>query len=123
MKMISGVSLLTDDVRALSEFYVKILSADADINDHHVVVAVDGGGITIYSKSAAERDMGFAFHLYNGAGLCRFSFAVHDVDAEYERLKALNMGIAFIAEPTTYPWGARAMHFRDPDGHIVCFVN
>lgn len=50
-----------------------------------------------------------------------FGFNVENVDDEFERLKSLNMDIEFVAVPTTYPWGSRAMHFRDPDGNIVCF--
>ncbi len=67
--------------------------------------------------------MGFRFDQYHGTGLFTFSFLVGDVDAEYERLTSLHMNIDFVAVPTTYPWGARSMHFRDLDGNIVCFVN
>ena len=55
--------------------------------------------------------------------MVKFSFIVEDIDAEYERLMALNMDIEFVAVPTTYPWGARSMHFRDLDGNLVCFIN
>ncbi len=40
-----------------------------------------------------------------------------DVAAEYARLLAPGMPIA--KEPATYPWGARAAWFRDPDGNRV----
>jgi catechol 2,3-dioxygenase-like lactoylglutathione lyase family enzyme len=46
-------------------------------------------------------------------------FEVEDVDAEYERLKALD--VEFVMLPTTHPWGARSFWFRDPDGNIVDF--
>ena len=123
MKFINGICLITEDVPRLAIFYQKVLQAKSDINDVHVDIAVEGGGITIYSKSAAENDMGFDFKKCHGAGMVKFSFIVEDVDAEYERLKSLNMDIEFVTFPTTYPWGARSMHFRDLDGNIVCFVN
>jgi catechol 2,3-dioxygenase-like lactoylglutathione lyase family enzyme len=44
---------------------------------------------------------------------------VADVDAAYERLKALD--VAFVKLPATHPWGARSTWFRDPDGNIVDF--
>jgi len=45
-------------------------------------------------------------------------FEVESVDAETERLRAL--GVAFEAEPRTYPgWGIRATHLRDPDGNLI----
>lgn len=123
MKFVNGICLITEDVPRLAEFYQKVLQTKTDINDIHVDIAVDGGGIVIYSRSAAEEDMGFDFNKHNGTGMFKFSFIVEDVDAEYERLKSLKMDIEFVALPTTYPWGARSMHFRDLDGNIVCFVN
>lgn len=123
MKFANGICLITEDVRKLAEFYQKVLQTKTDINDVHVELTVEGGGITIYSKFAAEKDMGFNFNKYHGTGMTKFTFFVENVDAEYERLKSLNMDIEFVAVPTTYPWGARSMHFRDLDGNIVCFVN
>lgn len=123
MKLISGICLITEDVRKLAEFYQKVLQTETELNDIHFVISVEGGGITIYSKSAAERDMGFDFSNYHGNGMVKFSFCVENVDEDYERLKSLDLNIEFVAVPTTYPWGARSMHFRDPDGNIVCFGN
>ncbi|MCK5129952.1 MAG: VOC family protein [Clostridiales bacterium] len=123
MEFMKCIGLITEDVPKLTEFYQKVLQTKTDINDVHVEITVDGGGIAIYSKSAAERDMGFDFSKYHGTGMSTFSFLVEDVDAEYDRLKSLNMDITFVAVPTTYPWGARSMHFRDLDGNIVCFLN
>ena len=122
MRFGNGVCFITEDVRRLAEFYQKILQVKVDINDIHVNISLEGGGIVIYSKAAAISDMGFTFSENCGAGMCKITFCVDDVDAEYERLKALDADIEFIAPPTTYPWGARSMHFRDPDGNIVCFV-
>ncbi|MED1954204.1 VOC family protein [Brevibacillus centrosporus] len=44
-------------------------------------------------------------------------FRVHDVDAEYTRLKPLVD--EWVQEPTTMPWGNRSALFRDPDGNLV----
>ncbi len=123
MRFMNGICLITEDVQRLTEFYQKVLQTNTDINDIHVAITVEGGGITIYSKSAAEKDMGFDFTKYHGTGLTKFTFVVENVDFEYQRLLALNINIDFIIVPTTYPWGARSMHFRDLDGNIVCFMN
>lgn len=124
MRFASGICLITQDVRKLAIFYEKVLQSKADdMNDIHVSIEVEGGGITIYSKTAAEKDMGFDFTKYHGTGMTKFSFGVDDVDKEYERLKSLKLDIEFVTEPTTYPWGARSMHFRDLDGNLVCFGN
>ena len=44
-------------------------------------------------------------------------FIVDDVDAEYDRLREQVVDI--VTEPTTMPWGNRALLFRDPDGNLV----
>jgi predicted enzyme related to lactoylglutathione lyase len=44
-------------------------------------------------------------------------FIVDDVDAEYERLRGRIHDV--VTEPTTMPWGNRALLFRDPDGNLV----
>lgn len=117
----NGICLITEDVLKLAEFYEKVLQTTSERNEIHTFVDIEGGSLAIYSKAAAIKDMGFNFDKYCGTGMCTFGFSVGNVDNEYERLKALNLNIEFITVPTTYPWGARAMHFRDPDGNIVCF--
>lgn len=44
-------------------------------------------------------------------------FIVDDVDADYERLREHLTEV--VTEPTTMPWGNRALLFRDPDGNLV----
>ena len=51
---------------------------------------------------------------------CGLEFAVDDVDAEYERL--LSAGVSVERPPVTYPWGYRAIGFRDPDGNNIDFT-
>ncbi len=116
----TGISIITENVGKLAKFYAEILKTEAEENDIHSVIETDGVGLVIYSKSAAERDMGFDFSRHWGSGNITLQFMVDDVDAEYERIKA--MGVEFVAEPTTHPWGSRAMQFRDLDGNIITFA-
>ena len=44
-------------------------------------------------------------------------FLVEDVDAAGEELRGWLEDV--VTEPTTMPWGNRALLFRDPDGHLV----
>lgn len=114
----NDICLLTDDVLGLCKFYGEVLQAEWEGDAVHAFVKTDGTGMAVYSKQAAEKDMGFDFSVYGGSGTIVLGFNVEDVDLEYERLKADS--VSFILPPTTYPWGARSMHFRDPDGNIVC---
>ena len=44
-------------------------------------------------------------------------FLVDDVDAVHRKLTGFVP--EFVKEPTTMPWGNRALLFRDPDGNLV----
>ena len=120
---LSDICLITEDAPRLIRFYEKVLQVQADGDEIHASFTVAGADIVIYSKKAAESQMRFDFSKYWGSGNVKISFNVADVDAEYERLKCphARLAIEFITEPTTYSWGARSVHFRDPDGNIVCF--
>jgi uncharacterized glyoxalase superfamily protein PhnB len=114
-----GICLITRNVSSLTKFYAKVLGVEAKGDDMHAELKTEGANIAIFSVEGMER---MAPDSMRGAGYGSFtiSFGVKDVDAEYERLKAI--GVEFVMLPTTHPWGARSFWFRDPDGNIVDFV-
>lgn len=103
------------------EFYEKVLQTTSEGDEIHSEIKINGGGLDIYSKTSAIKDMGFNFDKYYGTGMFTFGFNVENIDEEFQRLKSLNINIEFVAGPTTYPWGARTLHFRDPEGNIIFF--
>lgn len=106
----AGIGLLTKDVRRLSEFYQKVLQTTSDCDDEiHQEILTQGAFLAILKHDGAE----------GGNPNMTTAFTVDDVDSEFVRLKAL--GVEIIDEPTTQPWGARNMRFRDPDGNLVVF--
>jgi uncharacterized glyoxalase superfamily protein PhnB len=113
-----GICLVTDNVPVLADFYAKVLGVKANGDDVHAELSTEGASIAIFSTEGMES---MAPHSMQGAGCgnCTIMFKVEDVDADYERLKALN--VEFVMLPTTHPWGARSFWFRDPDGNIVDF--
>ena len=115
-----GICLVTNNVPVLVDFYTKVLGVEAEGDDVHAVLSTEGAGIAIFSTEGMES---MAPGSMQGAGCGSFStmFEVEDVDAEYERLKALD--VEFVMLPTTHPWGARSFWFRDPDGNIVDFFS
>lgn len=115
-----GFGLITDDVRRLREFYTKVLGCPAEGDDIHTEMRCEGIPFVLYDKAASVADMAFSYDDSMGHGHTTVSFRVEDVDAEYARLQ--QMGVVFMTRPHTYPWGARSVHFRDPDGNIVTLV-
>ena len=118
MAKLVGVCLVTSNVPVLVDFYTKVLGVKAEGDDVHAVLSTEGAGIAIFSAEGMES---MAPRSMQGTGYGSFitMFEVEDVDAEYERLKALD--VEFVMLPTTHPWGARSFWFRDPDGNIVDF--
>jgi uncharacterized glyoxalase superfamily protein PhnB len=117
MKLV-GICLITNNVSGLSNFYAKVLDVKAEGGDYHAEIKTEGVNLAIFSTRGMES---MAPHSMQGAGYGSFTlmFEVEDVDAEYERLKALN--VEFVKLPATHPWGNRSLWFRDPDGNIVDF--
>lgn len=113
------ICIITEDVPRLVKFYEVVFRTKAEGDKIHSALTTNGAGIAIYSKNAAETDMSFDFSQFWGSGNITIGYNVDDVDREYERLKALK--VDFITSPTDWPWGARSMHFRDPDGNMICF--
>jgi catechol 2,3-dioxygenase-like lactoylglutathione lyase family enzyme len=115
----TGICLITGDVLRLAGYYERLFGVEIEKDAVHTTFEAFGLDVALYSQRAAETDMGFDFGTYGGTGKMTIGFNVDDVDAEYERLKSL--GVEFVTRPRTYPWGARSVHFRDPDGNIICF--
>jgi len=115
MKFI-GICLITDDVDRLVAFYSRVLQRSAAGDSTHAEFNLDGLGLAIYSRQGTEQ---MAPGSTQGAGQGGFTIIleVEDADAECARITAL--GIPLLKPLASYPWGARAFWFRDPDGNIV----
>jgi catechol 2,3-dioxygenase-like lactoylglutathione lyase family enzyme len=113
-----GICLITNNVPVLADFYTKVLGVKAEGDDVHAELSTEGAGISIFSAEGMEN---MAPRSMQGAGCGSFTtiFEVENIDAEYEKLKALD--VEFVMLPTTHPWGAKSFWFRDPDGNIVDF--
>jgi Uncharacterized protein conserved in bacteria len=108
---IGEVSLSTDDVIRLANFYKKLFEIDNDSDDNiHQFILTEGTGLTIYNDGKERK--------INSQHIC-LAFTVGDVDAEFERLKKL--GVEIIEPPTVRLWGAKNMYFNDPDGNCIVF--
>ncbi len=110
--MILGeVCLETNDVVKLSDFYRKLLNITSDNKDEvHQFILNEGTTLSVYNNGEVKNNQNQNISL---------AFTVEDVDAEYERL--LQLGVTVVEPPKLQPWGAKNMHFLDPDGNHVYF--
>ncbi|MEK4111703.1 putative enzyme related to lactoylglutathione lyase [Paenibacillus sp. DS2363] len=113
----ASVRIITDDVDRLVEFYEKITGVAAE-RPAPVFAELVMPSCTLaigHSQTVQLFGAGSAVAANNRTVIIEFH--VHDVDAEYERLKPFVD--EWVKEPTTMPWGNRAVLFRDPDGNLV----
>jgi predicted enzyme related to lactoylglutathione lyase len=109
--------LITADVGSLVDFYEMVTQATAVWgNELFAEIPTPVGTLAIGSdKTVSLFGQGSAEPAANRSAI--IEFIVDDVDAEYARLRGqLN---EVVTEPTTMPWGNRALLFRDPDGNLV----
>ncbi len=116
MKFVS-TRVITADVRRLVAFYEMVTQVTAAWgNELFAEIPTLVGTLAIGSdKTVALFGPGCAEPAANRTVI--IEFIVDDVDAEYERLREQVAEV--VTEPTTMPWGNRALLFRDPDGNLV----
>jgi catechol 2,3-dioxygenase-like lactoylglutathione lyase family enzyme len=108
----SLVTLFVKDPGALRDWYTDHLGLAITSETPRFVQVADRDGRPC-----------IAFHVGTPAGppqQVQLHFEVHDVDAEFERLR--NEGLTFDEPPTDKPWGWRVASLRDPAGHTVELV-
>ncbi|WJH29107.1 VOC family protein [Paenibacillus sp. CC-CFT742] len=113
----TSVRVITDDVDRLVEFYEEVLGITAE-RPAPVFAELVLPSCTLaigHSQTVPLFGVGSAVAADNRSVI--LEFRVHDVDAEYERLKPIVDD--WVKEPTTMPWGNRAILFRDPDGNLI----
>jgi predicted enzyme related to lactoylglutathione lyase len=113
----ASVRIITDDVDRLVKFYEKVMgvSAERPVPVFAELVVPSCTLAIGHSQTVPLFGIGSAVAANNHTVI--IEFRVHDVDAEYERLKPFVD--VWVKEPTTMPWGNRAVLFRDPDGNLI----
>ncbi|MEW2478999.1 VOC family protein [Mycobacterium sp. NPDC049093] len=116
MKFLS-TRIITADVQRLASFYELVTGVRAVWgNELFAEIPTPVGTLAIGSeKTVPLFGQGSGEPAANRSAI--FEFIVDDVDAEYARLAGQLDDV--VTEPTTMPWGNRALMFRDPDGNLV----
>lgn len=103
------VSLLTNDVIKLADFYKALLETDNNSSDEvHQTIIAEETMLTIYNDGSIKNN--------NNQNMC-IAFTVDDMEKEYQKVLAL--GAELIEKPTRRPWGAVNMSFYDPDRNVI----
>lgn len=106
---IGEVSLLTNDVVRLADFYKKLLDIHNGSDDPvHQTLIGEETMLTIYDDGSEKNNQ--------NQNIC-LAFTVDDVEKEY--LRVMELGAEIIEPPMERPWGAVNMSFRDPDGNAI----
>ncbi|MFF1710938.1 VOC family protein [Streptomyces sp. NPDC058268] len=114
-----SVRVITGDVDRLVAFYERATGATADRpTEDFAELRVGSATLAIGStRTVPLFAPGSARPADNHSVI--LEFLVDDVDAVHKNLTAFVED--FVNEPTTMPWGNRALLFRDPDGNLVNF--
>lgn len=109
--------IITADVNRLVAFYELVTGVSAVWgNELFAEIPTPVGTLAIGSvKTVPLFAEGSAEPGVNRSAI--LEFIVDDVDPDYERLREHLTEV--VTEPTTMPWGNRALLFRDPDGNLV----
>lgn len=118
MNLVS-IRIITGDVARLVDFYERVTEVRASwANEDFAELSTTSATLAIGStRTVALFAPGSARPADNRSAI--IEFLVDDVDSVYERLTGSVED--FVNEPTTMPWGNRALLFRDPDGNLVNF--
>ena len=115
----TDVCFITNDVLRLRDFYEAVFGVEAEGDEIHSGISLDGLTFVFDHVDIADENPTFRYIEAGSANNVIVGFNVDDVDAEYQRL--LPLGAKMLNEPTTHPWGARSFQFRDPDGNVLNF--
>ena len=114
-----SIRIITDDVARLVGFYERATGVSADWStEDFAELRTAGATLAIAStRTVALFAPGSARPAENNTVI--IEFLVDDVDGIHRNLAGFVDD--FVNEPTTMPWGNRALLFRDPDGNLVNF--
>ena len=111
--------IVTDDVAGLAAFYARLVGTPVALNDYYVEVPAGAMSVGFSRRRFTEyqEDQAAPSGRPGRRDEIVLDFVVDDVDQEFERINQL--GVDWVLEPTTQPWGNRSMVFRDPEGNLV----
>jgi catechol 2,3-dioxygenase-like lactoylglutathione lyase family enzyme len=108
--------IVTNDVPSLTRFYKDVIGLTPAGDDRYVEFYAPELTLAISSQNMIDLHSAGATTPKTNRSVI-LDFEVQNVDQEWARLR--DIIDEFVLEPTTQPWGNRAMQFRDPDGNLI----
>ena len=111
------ITIVTANLDSMRAFYEAVLQSEPQIyRGNYVEFTLETGTLALWRQSeCAEYGLGALRGAANDRVL--IELAVADVDAEYARLRGLQVDV--VQELRTQPWGQRTCYVRDPDGNVL----
>jgi catechol 2,3-dioxygenase-like lactoylglutathione lyase family enzyme len=118
----ASIRVITDDVVSLVKFYERVTGISATwANDVFAELSTPAATLAVASSSTMALFGPEVAHAADNQSVI-IEFLVANVDADHDRLRALDeLDLTIVQAPTTMPWGNRSLLFRDPDGNLVNF--
>jgi predicted enzyme related to lactoylglutathione lyase len=114
-----SIRIITGDVARLVDFYEHATGVRADwANEDFAEVRTKSATLAIAGTRTVPLFAPGSAHPGDNRSVI-IEFLVDDVDSVHRNLTGFVAD--FVTEPTTMPWGNRALLFRDPDGNLVNF--
>src|ERR1700722_4265888 len=116
-----SVRVITDDVERLATFWEQLTGLPATRPVPVFAELRTPAGTIALAAPAPVAMLGDAGPVPGQNRSVLVELRVDDVDATWERIKALGPQIIpeIVLEPTDMPWGNRSVILRDPDGGLV----
>ncbi|MBI9014695.1 MAG: hypothetical protein JEZ08_20830 [Clostridiales bacterium] len=116
---ISGICLVTEDVKSLVEFYEKLFDTTAE-GDHRYGYIIFGDIHFSFCSDEIEKNIAPDYNLPSRGGRCIIEIRVDDVHKMYGRALELNCTIPKALK--TEVWGVTSFWVEDPEGNIISFL-
>jgi predicted enzyme related to lactoylglutathione lyase len=114
-----SIRIITGDIARLVQFYERATGVPATWStEDFAELRTPSATLAIASTRTVPLFAPGSSHPADNHSVI-IEFLVDDVDRVRENLTGFVTD--FVTEPTTMPWGNRALLFRDPDGNLVNF--
>lgn len=107
--------IVVKDIERSKRYYRELFGLD--------MLADNGGNMVLSGGLVLQEDkywLGFiGKNVIQKSNSSELYFEEENVDAFYEKLKALYPETEFLNTPFTHSWGQRVIRFYDPDGNLI----